>query len=70
MSQDLGLITIQPGSYLRVDDNTMCRLGSSYIGTILGERLSNDAYFMVLVDSELVFVPKKIVNRNRIKTEI
>lgn len=70
MSQDSGLITIQPGSYLRVDGNTMCRLGSSRIGTILGERLSNDAYFMVLVDSELVFVPKKMADRNRINTEI
>lgn len=52
------LLTIPPGNYMMVDKNEMKRISLETLGLFVGDRVENDNHMVVLVDEQLILVPK------------
>ena len=52
------LLTIPPGNYMMVDKNEMKRISLETLGLFVGNRVENDNHMIVLVDEQLILVPK------------
>lgn len=52
------LLSIKPGTYMRLLENSMLRLAKERIGLSVGSREERDDYHIVLLDDELILVPK------------
>ena len=53
-----GLLTIPPGNYMMVDKNEIRRISLETLGLFVGNRIENDNHIIVLVDEQLILVPK------------
>jgi hypothetical protein len=52
------LLTIPPGNYMMVDKNEIKRISLETLGLFVGNRVENDNHMVVLVDEQLILVPK------------
>ena len=52
------LLTIPPGNYMMVDKNEIKRISLETLGLFVGNRVENDNHMIVLVDEQLILVPK------------
>ena len=52
------LMTVKPGKYMLVEKNEMKRIALETQGLLVGKRIVNDNHYVVLVDNQLILVPK------------
>jgi hypothetical protein len=52
------LVSVKPGIYMRLLENSMLRLPKERVGLNVGAREERDDYHIVLLDDELILVPK------------
>jgi hypothetical protein len=58
------IITVKPGSYLRIDSNFMVKIQENRIGIVIGERIKNDNSCAVAVENEILLISKETVENN------
>ena len=51
-------MTVKPGKYMLVEKNEMKRIALETQGLLVGKRIVNDNHYVVLVDNQLILVPK------------
>lgn len=51
-------MTVKPGKYMLVEKNEMKRIFCETQGLLVGKRVENDNHYVVLVDNQLILVPK------------
>lgn len=57
-SKSQTLVCVKPGSYMLLHANKMKRLSEESQGLLVGSRVNGDNHNIVLIDEDLILVPK------------